>query len=152
MSEIEKLQRENEALKKALNEERQGRVRDQVTALIIERAGDRWTDPRHDIVPTLLAAHKREPKAGAAGEFVDVFVISSKDGKTKEAFDVGKALEVFEGREDFHYYLRRNGNRGTCSANPWAKDAWNVTEQHKLIAANPEKARQMAAMHGVTIP
>lgn len=39
-------------------------------------------------------------------------------------------------------------NPGT---NPWAKETYNVTEQHKLLSTDPEKAKTMAKAAGVEL-
>lgn len=41
-----------------------------------------------------------------------------------------------------------NGGQGGGS-NPWSDANWNMTEQAKIMKADPEKAKRMASMHGV---
>lgn len=40
------------------------------------------------------------------------------------------------------------GGQGGGS-NPWSDSNWNMTEQAKILKADPEKAKRMASMHGV---
>lgn len=44
------------------------------------------------------------------------------------------------------------GRGDNTTKNPWSKEHWNMTEQGKIYAADPQKARQMAAAHGITLP
>lgn len=46
-----------------------------------------------------------------------------------------------------------SGNRGGGGggSNPWTADAWNMTEQGKLMRENPTRAEQMAKSAGTTI-
>lgn len=46
---------------------------------------------------------------------------------------------------------RPNGGNGTPSANPFAKDTFNLTEQGRLLRENPEQAKALAQAAGVTI-
>ena len=44
------------------------------------------------------------------------------------------------------------GNRpGGGDKNPWASDSFNLTEQGRLYRADPGKAREMAAAHGIRL-
>ena len=44
-----------------------------------------------------------------------------------------------------------SGNRGASGPNPFSKDGWNMTEQGKLLKADPKKAEQMARLAGTTV-
>lgn len=46
---------------------------------------------------------------------------------------------------------QKHGSGGTAN-NPWSKEHFNMTEQGRIFKANPAKARQMAAEHGVKFP
>jgi len=43
------------------------------------------------------------------------------------------------------------GSKGNVNGgnNPYSHEHWNMTEQNKIYKANPEKARQLASIHGV---
>lgn len=43
------------------------------------------------------------------------------------------------------------GGAGGSANNPWSKEHFNLTEQGKMFREDPERARQMAAQHGITI-
>ena len=38
---------------------------------------------------------------------------------------------------------------GTCEANPWKKDSWNLTQQGKILLEDPAKATRMKAEAGI---
>lgn len=44
------------------------------------------------------------------------------------------------------------GNNSTGGANPWKKETFSVTEQGRLYAKDPAKARQLAEAAGVKLP
>ena len=48
-------------------------------------------------------------------------------------------------------YHPNGGSGGAATANPFAKDTFNLTKQGELLKSNPEQARAMAAAAGVTI-
>lgn len=52
------------------------------------------------------------------------------------------------GKQSYH---PNGGSGGTPTANPFAKDTFNLTKQGELLKSNPEQARAMAAAAGVTI-
>lgn len=44
-----------------------------------------------------------------------------------------------------------NNGRGGVKSNPFTAEAWNVTEQGRLVRENPEKAQQLARAAGTTV-
>ena len=48
-------------------------------------------------------------------------------------------------------YHPQGGTGGTGTANPFAKETFNLTKQGELLKSNPEQAKAMAAAAGVTI-
>lgn len=48
-------------------------------------------------------------------------------------------------------YNPKNGGSGGGTANPFAKETFNLTEQGKMLRENPEHARALASAAGVTI-
>ncbi len=154
-----------EKLALELETEKAARVRDQVSTLILGAAKDQFNDPAIDVVPHLLNAHKREPKLENGkpvdGQFVDVFSLTYKNdaGETvTESVPVDKALEIWAGAHPHHVRASNSGGSGGGSygpqqgSNPWAKDTWNVTQQHALIAKDRAKAVAMARAAGVNLP
>ena len=45
----------------------------------------------------------------------------------------------------------QGGTGGAGTANPFAKETFNLTKQGELLKSNPEQAKAMAAAAGVTI-
>ncbi len=113
-SQLSTLKKQTEDLGRALGEERQLRVRDQVTSLILSAAGDRFINPAKDVVPDLLRVHRREPVKGedgrpVEGQFIDLFRIEyrSEKGETvNETAPVSRAIELLAGREDYQHYIK----------------------------------------------
>jgi hypothetical protein len=165
-AQLERIKADRDKLKTDLDNERQARVRDQVSTLILGAAKDRFNDPAIDVVPHLLGAHKREPKKGPdgkdTGEFVDLFKVRVKKDEESEPVDewhpVDKALEAWATAHPHH--VRPNGNGGSGGGqytaggaqNPWAKEHWNVTKQQELMAKEPGKARSFMQQAGVRVP
>lgn len=48
-------------------------------------------------------------------------------------------------------YHPQGGTGGTGTANPFAKETFNLTKQGELLKSNPEQAKAMAAAAGVTL-
>lgn len=48
-------------------------------------------------------------------------------------------------------YHPQGGTGGAGTANPFAKETFNLTKQGELLKSNPEQAKAMAAAAGVTI-
>jgi hypothetical protein len=163
-AQLTKAQREADQFRTAYQAEATARLREQVTNLILGKAGDGFQCPAADLVPRLLSVHKREQVKGedgkpVEGQFVDLFKLRFRDDKGNETEDflpVEKAIDAFASDPANRHYLRSTAASGSGGAtypknhtlNPWAKETWNVTEQMKLISSNREKARQMASLHG----
>lgn len=128
-----------------------------------------------------LESEKREAEAKAKAEddaltskvlevvgdkqFINEFTKSALIQEVKNAYKadptkgVGVAFEaltkdkegIFTPAQQF-----RPNMGGICevqkSANPFAKETQNITEQMRLIKANPSEARKMAETAGVTLP
>jgi len=110
MSSLEKRAKQAEG---ALEAEQTARLTDQVTNTILGSCGDRFISPANDIVPRMLAAHKREPLIGDDGKPVDgqvrdVFQIAvQKDGKdTREWLTTDDALAALAAHPAFQHYVR----------------------------------------------
>jgi hypothetical protein len=103
-----------------LKAEREAHVRTHVTNSILGNVGDRFINPSDDIVPRLLAAHKREPVLGAdgkpTGQFSDTFEVEvpgDKEGETKREFlPVDKALEAMAANPKMQHYVRSSQTGG----------------------------------------
>ncbi len=77
-----------------------------------------------------------------------------KDGKPVGVEDVLKPLKessphLFKTQQGGGYNPAGGGN--PPAANPFAKETWNMTEQGRLLKADPVQARQMAAAAGVKL-
>lgn len=118
-NQMTKLQREREELQSKLESESKGRVQDQVTNLVLSKAGDRFINPAEDIVPRLLQVHKREPVKDEQGNVVkhaDLFKISFKNEQDKEIEDwlpADKALEVIASKPEYSHYVKSSGQSGS---------------------------------------
>lgn len=120
-SQMSNLKRQSDELNRALCEERQLRVRDQVTTLILSRAGDRFINPAKDLVPDLLRAHKREMVKGddgkpVEGQYLDLFRVEFKNDKSEtvsEFVPIDKAIEILAGREDYQHYIKGSTTGGS---------------------------------------
>lgn len=81
-----------------------------------------------------------------------------KDGKPVGVEDTLKPYKedttmthLFRQEQQKPPYHPQGGTGGSGSANPFAKDTFNLTKQGELLRTNPEQARAMAAAAGVTI-
>jgi hypothetical protein len=164
-AQLTRVSSERDQFKQALDAEKAARVRDQVSTAILAAAKDKFNDPAIDVVPHLLNAHKREPQKDAqgkdTGKFVDFFLLRYKNDKGEEVEEylpVEKALEVWGAQHPHH--VRPSGGNGSGggqygasdAGNPWQKATWNVTNQMKLMAENPAKARSLMNAAGVPVP
>lgn len=85
----------------------------------------------------------------------------------------GQAIGLYKGEElspeefvaklredtDYQYHFKPTGNQGSGqtftdgngkkTANPWAKDSWNITKQMVMLKANPTEAARLKADAGV---
>ncbi len=78
-----------------------------------------------------------------------------EDGKPEEVKTVIDTYKesiphIFKIRQKQQNYNPAGGTGGN-GANPFAKETFNLTEQGKLFKENPEQARALAAVAGVTI-
>ena len=115
-SQLSSLKRQTEDLTHSLTEERTARVRDQVTTLILSKAGDRFINPSKDLVPDLLKVHKREPVRDREGEWIDLFEVEVKNEKgeaVRQAMGIEKAIESLAAREDYQHYVRAAASGGS---------------------------------------
>lgn len=86
----------------ALAEERTGRLRDQVSNIVLGAAMGKFNDPATDVVPHLLGFHARESVKDSEGKdtekVLDTFKMTfenEKGEKVTENLDIGRALEVW---------------------------------------------------------
>jgi len=88
-------------------------------------------------------------------------VAFDEDGKTKRYNAAGEPLQPKDWvaaatKEAAHLFDESqgagsagSGSAGTAGGkNPWAKDSWNLTEQGKLMTADPARAQRLAAQAG----
>jgi hypothetical protein len=117
---MEKLKRERDQAIKDAEDARAAHLREQLTTQILGAAGDSWINPVHDLVPRLLATHKREPKTQngqpVKGEFVDLFVVKYRDEKgntVEEALPVVDAISKMMAAPENAHYLKPGGRGGS---------------------------------------
>lgn len=118
---FEAARKKAEQLENDLKQERTARMQDNLRVQILQTAGDLFVNPSLDIVPKLLATHKREPLVDDSGkkvdgQFVDLFELeyTDEDGKTKrEALPMDRALEVLATEERYAHYVKPRGHSGT---------------------------------------
>ena len=117
---IANLQKKATDMEAALGAEREARVRDQVTNLILGKFGDRFINPAKDVVPDLLRVHRREPAKDAMGktidgQYVDLFNVSYTNEKGQQVIEpltAEKALEALATQSDYQHYVRPTGTGG----------------------------------------
>lgn len=129
--------------------------RSKYEALVIDRAMDEALDAAK-VNPALrkaaLALLKSEhpPELSEDGKAtIDGKPISDFVG-TWAKTDMGKAF-VTNGSSGGGAGGSGNGSGGGGDVNPWDPKSRNLTEQGRLLRADPAKARQMAAQHGVKL-
>lgn len=112
--------RKAQELEEALKAERTGRLQDQVTNMVLAKAGDKFNNAQADVVPKLLNVHKREPKQGEdgkpiEGQFVDLFEMSFLDGEKQvtDMVPIDKALEIFASAPENQHYVRASNAGGS---------------------------------------
>ena len=163
-SQINSLTKRADTLEQKLKDEQMARLQDQVENLILASASESFINPKTDVVPHLLRAHKREPRVEngkqVEGQFVDTFQVSYKDDKgvdVTEYLPLDKALEVW-GKTHSHHMkpINISGSGGgkydtPTGANPFDPKNPNITQQHQLIVSNPTLAKQLAAAVGVKL-
>lgn len=136
----------------ALKSERTARVQDQVTTLILSKAGDTFINPAKDLVPDLLRVHKREPVQEngkpVEGQFVDLFEVSYKNEKgeeVKESMPAEKAIAVLAAREDYAHYVRASGAAGSGGGNYTGGSHANL----KRSEMNATQKSEFISKHGL---
>lgn len=161
MSALEKTAAEATA---ALEAERKAHLTTELTADILSHAGKDFHRPQTDIVPILLAKHKREPvpdptTGEPTGEFKDLYVMEFPDpdsGKLrKEAVPAKTALGLIKSNPDYAHYVAGTGKPGSDGmgtpmipgggpkhqndfASPAARSAWLAKEGNlKVFATLP---------------
>lgn len=150
-SRLARAEKRAKELEDALSAEKAARVREQVSTKILAAAKDRWIDPSSDLVPKLMATHKRETQKGQDGapdSYEDLFEITRKDEKgnvLKEYLPLADAVAALESREDFQHYLKASareggGAQGSRSFNPHA---------YKRSEMTPDAKAAFVAKHGV---
>lgn len=151
-SQMATLKKAADETKAALEQERHGRVRDQVTNAILGKAGDRFINPADDVVPKLLGVHKREPVKDdqgktVDGKFVDLFEMSFKNDKgdtVTELLPVEKALEIMASDERFGHYVRPT-NAGGSGGGARYSNVQNL----KRSEMNAAQKAEFVGKHGV---
>lgn len=121
-SQIAKANKEAEEARNMLTQERQARIREYATNLILTNTGGAFNDPATDVVPNLLNRYVREPLKDAdgktiEGQFLDRFSMTFKrDGvDVTEAVDVQKAIELWGDQHPHH--LKASGHSGSGGGN-----------------------------------
>ncbi|MDX9975328.1 MAG: hypothetical protein RBU21_20240 [FCB group bacterium] len=119
-AEVQRVQAELEDSRKTLDAERAARAEDKVKWAILTAAGDRFINPAVDVVPHMMAAHKREEAVGpdgkGTGEFHDLFKVRvKKDGSDDEYEDkylpADKAVTCW--LETHPHYAKSSGLSGS---------------------------------------
>jgi hypothetical protein len=86
--------------------------------------------------------------------------VRSKEGAGyPSGLDVPKLLQQVQSRQGYFWGTSKGGGanagnggaRGGGTGNPWDPKARNLTEQMRLMRDDPTRARQLAAVHGVTL-
>lgn len=92
-------------------------------------------------------------KAGGLDKFT-----FDKEGKPVGVEDAVKPYKedetmahLFKQEQTKPPYHPQGGTGGAGSTNPFAKETFNLTKQGELLKSNPEQAKAMAAVAGVTI-
>lgn len=92
-------------------------------------------------------------KAGGLDKFT-----FDKEGKPVGVEDAVKPYKedktmahLFKQEQPKPPYHPQGGTGGAGTANPFAKETFNLTKQGELLKSNPEQAKAMAAAAGVTI-
>lgn len=153
---LQTLQRKAADLEEALSTERTGRIRDQVRGVLLAHARDRFIDPDADVVPKLMAAHKREPAIGEDGKPIDgqtrdLFQVPIVEGDGKDAKErlewlpADKALDAFAANPKFRHYVRATNAGG--SGGSTALSASHASLRRSQMS-EAEKA-EFAGKHGV---
>lgn len=138
-------------LEDALSSEKAARLTEQVSAQIVAAAKDRWIDPVSDLVPKLMASHKREVQKGQDGKpdtYEDLFEVTRRDEKgntVKEFLPLADAIGALESREEFHHYLRASAREGGGA--PGSKH-FNPSNYKRSEMSNEDKSA-FVAKHGV---
>jgi hypothetical protein len=121
-AQLTKARQETERYKSAAEQSAAELVRYQVQTAILGAAGSDFNDPANDVVPRLLAVHKREAVKGEdgkpTGEFKDFFKLRYKNDKGEEVDDylpVDKALEALA--QTSPHYLKPSGGSGSGGGN-----------------------------------
>jgi phage-related protein len=149
-AQLSKAQSDAEKYRAALELERTGHIRTQVTNAILAKAGDRFINPALDVVPKLLEVHKREPVKGSDGkpldgQSVDVFKLRFKNEKGEDVEDflpVDKALEVMASSPDFRHYVRAQGPGGSGGG------TYTATGM-KRSTMTPQQKAEFVGQHGL---
>lgn len=146
-AQVQRVQTERDKYRTDLEAERAARVRDQVSTLILGKAGSTFNDPAIDVVPHLLAAHKREEKKGpdgkGTGDFVDFFKVCVKkdDGADEEKFvPVEQALSHWA--EAHPHHVRASGNAGSGGG------SYVNTQNVKRSSMSSSQKSEFIAKHG----
>lgn len=103
-TQMKTLEDDNKSLKEMLAKEQQGRIHDRLSTDILAASGNRFNNPKSDLVPRLIASHKREPATEdgkpVEGKFVDLFeveVIGDNKERVKKHLPLDKAIEAIHG-------------------------------------------------------
>lgn len=149
LEELKKSSGDNEALQK--------QIKDLQDANKVEakKHADEMKDLRLTNAIKLAVAGKVHDEEMAAALFDRTKLVLTEDGKVAGLEEQLKTIKeskgfLFKPEKQTPPYNPAGGSGGG-SANPFAKDTFNLTEQGKLLRENPAQARELAAAAGVTI-
>lgn len=140
------------------NETLQTTITDLQTKLKEQQAANEQISKTYALKDSLTKQGVLDPdyliyKAGGLDKFT-----FDKEGKpvgVEEAvkpYKEDKAMaHLFKQEQSKPPYHPQGGTGGAGTANPFAKETFNLTKQGELLKSNPEQAKAMAAAAGVTI-
>ena len=148
LEELKKSSGDNEALQKQIKELQESNKAE------AKKHADELKELRLTNAIKLAVTGKVHDEDMAAALFDRSKLVLSEDGKVAGLEEQLKAIKETKGfffKETQRQGYAPAGGSGTGTANPFAKDTFNLTEQGRLFRENPAQAKELAAAAGVTI-